>query len=90
MYVLNWKSSYDVSLFYVAMARLSTTFRGILICVFFRHLDMQECIHLYVQYLFAGVNLGFTVANIRLFSSATRLQVTEFAIVKQTIYVRKD
>ena len=71
MYVLNWKSSYDFMLFYVP--KLSTTFRGILICVIFRLLDMQECIHIYVQYLFAGVNHGFTVANIRLFSSATRL-----------------
>ena len=43
LYILNWKSSYDV------MSSRSTIFPGILIFVIFRPRDMQEYIF-YVQY----------------------------------------
>jgi hypothetical protein len=44
LYILNWKSSYDVT-FFMCQSR-STIFPGILIFVIFRPRDMQE----YVQY----------------------------------------
>jgi hypothetical protein len=45
LYILNWKSSYDITLF-MCQSR-STIFRGILICVIFRPKDMQEYIFMF-------------------------------------------
>jgi hypothetical protein len=45
LYILNWKSSYDVTLF-ICKSR-STMFRGILIFVIFRPSDMQEYIFMF-------------------------------------------
>jgi hypothetical protein len=45
LYILNWKSSYDVTLF-MCQSR-STIFPGILIFVTFRPRDMQEYIFMF-------------------------------------------
>jgi hypothetical protein len=45
LYILNWKASYDVTLF-MCQSR-STIFGGILICVIFRPRDMQEYIFMF-------------------------------------------
>ena len=45
LYILNWRSSYDVTLF-MCQSR-STIFPGILIFVIFRPMDMQEYIFMF-------------------------------------------
>jgi len=45
LYILYWKSSYDVHVVYEPKS--STIFHGILICVIFRPWDMQEYIFMF-------------------------------------------
>jgi hypothetical protein len=54
LYILNWKSSYDVTLF-MCQSR-STIFPGILFCVVFRPRDMQEYISMFIIALEWTVN----------------------------------
>jgi hypothetical protein len=56
LYILNWKSSYDVTLF-MCQSR-STIFPGILIFVIFRPRDMQEYIFMF------SIALEWTVNSI--------------------------
>ena len=60
-YILNWKSSYDVTLF--MCQRCSTIFRGILICVIFRPRDMQGYIFMFSKTAFAIVKSTIDTSN---------------------------
>jgi hypothetical protein len=61
LYILNWKSSCDVTLF-MCQSR-STIFRGILICVIFRPRDMQGYIFMFSKTAFAIVKSTIDTSN---------------------------